>query len=162
MSIIAASYSINHDKAFAGMVADGELANIISKLNTDTVNIAYGKAVVRDGANGAKLPTAASVAADFVGVAVRELNRSYQNADVFGAVVSKDFSVLTAGPIWVKVAEDVVAGDPLFVRVGATNTGDFAKQAGASGTLSVAISGAKFVTSGVSGSLVKASFVVGG
>ena len=54
MSINAASYRLNHGKAFQGMVADGELANIISKLNTDTVTIAYGKAVVRDGDNAAK------------------------------------------------------------------------------------------------------------
>lgn len=161
MSIIAASYALNHDKAFAGMVADGQLANIISKLNTGSTNIAYGKAVFRDGEDGAKGADPANVAADFVGVAVRELNRSYQAGDTFGAVAKKDFSVLTAGPIWVKAAEAVVAGDPVFARVGATNQGDFGKAVGAAGTLGVALD-AKFVTGGASGALVKISFVVGG
>lgn len=162
MSINAASYSLNHGAAFKGMVADGELANIISKLNTDTVVIPYGKAVVRDGDGAAKLPVAGSVAANFVGVAVRELNRSYQATEAFGAVVAKDFSVLTAGVIWVTALEAVASGDPAFVRVGATGTGDFAKSAGADATLSVAIPGAKFVSTGAAGTLVKLSIVVGG
>lgn len=162
MSINAASYSLNHGKAFQGMVADGELANIISKLNTDTVTIGYGKAVVRDGDNAAKLPVAGSGAGNFVGVAVRELNRSYLDSATFGAVVAKDFSVLTAGVIWVTALEAVVSGDPAFFRVGSTGTGDFSKSAGAAETLSVAIPGAKFVSSGAAGTLVKLSIVVGG
>lgn len=162
MSINAASYSLNHGKAFQGMVADGELANIISKLNTDTVTIGYGKAVVRDGDNAAKLPVAGSGAGNFVGVAVRELNRSYLDSATFGAVVAKDFSVLTAGVIWVTALEAVVSGDPAFFRVGSTGTGDFSKSEGAAATLSVAIPGAKFVSSGAAGTLVKLSIVVGG
>lgn len=162
MSINAASYSLNHGKAFQGMVADGELANIISKLNTDTVTIGYGKAVVRDGDNAAKLPVAGSGAGNFVGVAVRELNRSYLDSATFGAVVAKDFSVLTAGVIWVTALEAVVSGDPAFFRVGSAGTGDFSKSEGADATLSVAIPGAKFVSSGAAGTLVKLSIVVGG
>lgn len=162
MSIVASSYSINHNKAFAGQVADGQLANIISKLNTSGVNIAFGKAVFRDGETGAKAAAPTNVAADFVGVAVRELNRAYADGAVFGAVPKKDFSVLTAGPIWVKAAETVAAGDPVFARVGATNQGDFAKAAGADGTLAVQVAGAKFVTGGNAGDLVQISLVVGG
>lgn len=162
MSINATSYSLNHGKAFQGMIADGQVANIISKLNTDTAIIAYGKFVVRDGDNSAKLPTAASTADQIVGVAVRELNRSYTNADAFGAIQAKEFSVLTAGVIWVKALEAVVSGDAAFGRVGTTGAGDFAKSAGADATLSVAIPGAKFVSSGAAGTLVKLSLVVGG
>jgi hypothetical protein len=166
MSINAASYSLNHGKAFRGMVADGELANIISKLNTDTVTIGYGKAVVRDGDNAVKLPVGGSVggsvAVNFVGVAVRELNRSYLDSATFGAVVAKDLSVLTAGVIWVTALEAVVSGDPAFFRVGSTGTGDFSKSEGEAETLSVAIPNAKFVSSGAAGTLVKLSIVVGG
>jgi hypothetical protein len=160
--ILATSYSLNHGPAFAGMVADGQLNNIISKLNVDTAIIAYGKGVVRDGEGGAKLPLAGSLAGDFLGVAVRELNRSYKDGDTFGAVQDKDFSVLTVGTVWVKALETVVAGDKVFVRVGATGTGDFCKTAGASATLSVEIPNAKFLTGAAANGLAKVSFVVGG
>jgi len=163
--IVQATYGLNHNPAFVGMVADDQVCNIVSKLNNDTAIIGYGKAVVADAADaeqGAKLPTSASVAADFIGVAVRELNRSYLATDTFGAVTDKDFSVITVGTIWVIAAEAVNARDPAFFRVGATGLGDFAKSAGTGATAAVAIPGAKFLTGGAAGSIVKLSFVVGG
>ena len=132
--IVQASYDLNHGAAWAGMVADDQLANIVSKLNTDTGNIAYGKGVVADGVDGAKLPATGAVAANFVGVAVRELNRAYAASDTFGAVVKKDFSVVTVGVIWVKVLEAVNARDPAFLRIGSTGPGDFCKSAGSAAT----------------------------
>jgi len=160
--IVATSYGLNHGSAYAGMVADGELANIISKLNVSDVTIKYGKAVVRDGEGGARYPADDGIDDKFVGVAVRELNRSYMNGQVFGAVPHKDFSVLTVGVIYVTAAEAVQVGDPAFFRVGATGTGDFAASAGAGATLAVAIPNAKFVSSANAGDLVKLSIVVGG
>lgn len=160
--IVQASYDLNHGPAWAGMVADDQLANIISKLNTDAGTIAYGKGVVADGEGGAKLPATGATAANFVGVAVRELNRAYTASDIFGAVVKKDFSVMTVGVIWVKVLEAVVARDPAFLRIGSTGTGDFCKTAGSAATESIAIPGAKFLTSASAGGLAKVSFVVGG
>ncbi|BAN16822.1 virion structural protein [Edwardsiella phage PEi21] len=162
--IVKSPYTINHDAAFRGMVADGELANIISKLNTDVATIPFGTAVFRDAANdnGAKMPTAASTAEQFVGVAVRELNRAYPDASAFGGVVGMDFSVITTGVIYVKVLEAVKAGDAAYARVGSTGTGDFCKSAGSAATLSVAIPGAKFVSSASAGALAKLSLVVGG
>lgn len=160
--ILTTAYGLNHGPAWAGMVADGQLDNAVSKLNNDTVTIPYGKGVVADGETGAKLPTSASVAGDFVGVALRELNRSYTAADTFGAVMDKDFSVLTVGTIWVTVAEAVVARDPVFLRVGATQLGDFCKSAGSAATLSVQIPNAKFLTAASAGGLAKISIVVGG
>lgn len=49
MAITATSYGLNHDAAFTGMVADGQVANIVSKINDDTATVAYGKGVVRSG-----------------------------------------------------------------------------------------------------------------
>lgn len=160
--IVQSTYGLSHNPAYAGMVADGELANIISKLNSDTVTIPYGKAVFADGEGAAKLPTSGSTADQFAGVAVRELNRAYGMTDTFGAVIDKDFSVLTAGVIWVTAAEQVTARGKVFVRVGATGNGNFAAAAGADATLAVEIPGAKYITSGAAGALVKVSFVVGG
>lgn len=162
MAITATSYGLNHDAAFTGMVADGQVANIVSKINDDTATVAYGKGVVRNGEKGFKAATADSTAADFVGVLVRELNRSYADGETFGAPVDRPASVLTAGVIWVTVAEAVAVGDAAFLRVGTTQTGDFAKTAGESATLSVAIPGAKFLTAATAGGLAKLSLVVGG
>lgn len=162
MTITATSYGLNHDAAFTGMVADGQVANIVSKINDDTVTVAYGKGVVRSGEKGFKAATSASTADQFVGVLVRELNRSYADGATFGAPIGRPASVLTAGVIWVTVAEAVAVGDAAFLRVGATQTGDFAKTAGESATLSVAIPGAKFLTAATAGGLAKLSLVVGG
>lgn len=162
MAITATSYGLNHDAAFTGMVADGQVANIVSKINDDTATVAYGKGVVRNGEKGFLAATSTSVAADFVGVLVRELNRSYADGATFGAPVDRPASVLTAGVILVTVAEDVAVGDAAFLRVGATQTGDFAKAAGSAATLSVAIPGAKFLTAATAGGLAKLSLVVGG
>lgn len=162
MAITATSYGLNHDAAFTGMVADGQVANIVSKINDDTVTVAYGKGVVRSGEKGFKAATSGSTANDFVGVLVRELNRSYADGATFGAPVDRPASVLTAGVIWVTVAEDVAVGDAAFLRVGATQTGNFAKAAGSAATLSVAIPGAKFLTAATAGGLAKLSLVVGG
>lgn len=162
MAITATSYGLNHDAAFTGMVADGQVANIVSKINDDTATVAYGKGVVRNGEKGFKAATADSTGDNFVGVLVRELNRSYADGATFGAPVDRPASVLTAGVIWVTVAEDVAVGDAAFLRVGATQTGDFAKTGGSAATLSVAIPGAKFLTAAASGGLAKLSLVVGG
>lgn len=162
MAITATSYGLNHDAAFTGMVADGQVANIVSKINDDTATVAYGKGVVRSGEKGFKAATTSSTADNFVGVLVRELNRSYADGATFGAPVDRPASVLTAGVIWVTVATAVSVGDAAYLRVGATQTGDFANVAGTDVTLSVAIPGAKFLTAAASGGLAKLSLVVGG
>ena len=162
MAITATSYGLNHDAAFTGMVADGQVANIVSKINDDTATVAYGKGVVRNGEKGFLAATSTSVAADFVGVLVRELNRSYADGATFGAPVDRPASVLTAGVIWVTVATAVAVGDAAYLRVGATQTGDFAKAVGSEDTASVAITGAKFLTAATTGGLAKLSLVVGG
>ena len=110
--------AINHGVAYAGMVADGEVSNGVSKLNKGTVNIAYGLGVVSDGDDGAKLPVAASTALQFVGVVRRELNRAYTTTDVFGAVAKRDMTVETMAPIWVTARVAVVKDDPVYLVVG--------------------------------------------
>ena len=52
--------AINHGVAYAGMLADGEVSNGVSKVNKGTANIAYGLGVVSDGDDGAKLPVSTS------------------------------------------------------------------------------------------------------
>lgn len=162
MGINLSSYGLNHGAAYAGMVADDQLANIISKVNGTSAVIPYGKIVFRDGIDAAKPGTSASTLADLLGVVVRELNRSYAPNEAFGAAVAKDMSVMTVGAIWVFTQEDVSPTDKVFVRVGATNVGDVAKSAGDAGTLSIEWPNAKFLTAAKAGELVKISIVVGG
>ena len=55
--------AINHGIAYAGMAADGQTSNDVSKLNTGSVNIPYGYGVVSDGDTGAVIPPSTSTAA---------------------------------------------------------------------------------------------------
>ena len=164
MAITSTGYGLNHGNAFAGMVADDQVSNIVTKTNTTATTVPYGKGVVRDTTTntetGIGTIATTTTAAMFVGVAVRELNRAYNTGDTFGAVPAKDFSVLTAGTIWVTVRETVVPGDAACMIINATNPGDFKKTAGANDA--VAITGAKFLTGATTGNLAKLSLVVGG
>ena len=159
---VQTTYDIDHAESYAGMKADQQVNNTVSKLNKGAINIEFGKAIVTDGEDGGKLAVVASVEKEFIGVSMRELNRAIEDGDALGAVANKDFTVITHGVVWVKAADIVVKDDPVFMRVGATNTGDFANVIGAAGTLSVAITGAKFLTAGNVGDLVKISLGLGG
>ena len=164
MAITSTGYGLNHGNAFAGMVADDQVSNVVTKTNITATTVPYGKGVVRDTTTntetGIGTIATTTTAAMFVGVAVRELNRAYNTGDTFGAVPTKDFSVLTAGTIWVTVRETVVPGDAACLIINATNPGDFKKTAGANDA--VAITGAKFLTGATTGNLAKLSLVVGG
>lgn len=164
MAITSTGYGLNHGNAFAGMVADDQVSNVVTKTNITATTVPYGKGVVRDTTTntetGIGTITTTTTAAMFVGVAVRELNRAYNTGDTFGAVPAKNFSVLTAGTIWVTVRETVVPGDAACLIINATNPGDFKKTAGANDA--VAITGAKFLTGATTGNLAKLSLVVGG
>jgi hypothetical protein len=159
---VQTTYSIEHAVAYAGMLADEQIFNSVSKLNADTVTIPYGKGVVTSGEEGAILPVPASTAAQFIGVAMRELNRAYADGDTFGAPVDRDFTVVTHGVIWVTVLDTVAKDAPVYLRVGATGAGDFSGVVGTGATLGVLVAGAKFLTGGDAGDLVKVSLGIGG
>lgn len=153
--------AIDHGKAYAGMVADLQLVNTVSKLNKGSTFIPYGKGLVTDGDDGAKVPTSASTAAQFVGVNKYELNRARNSSEV-GAPPKYDMTLVTAGPIWVTVLDTVAKDAPVYLRVGATGTGDFSGIVGTGATAGVLIPNAKFLNSASAGQLVKISLVVGG
>lgn len=153
--------AIDHGLAYAGMVADRQLVNKVSKLNKTGASIAYGLGLVSDGEEAAKLPTDASTAAEFVGVNMYELNRARQDGES-GAPDNYDMTLLTVGPIWVEVLDTVAKDAPVYLRVGATGTGKFSGIEGTGVTLGVLIPNANFLTGGDAGDLVKVSFTVGG
>jgi len=163
---VQTTYSTKHAAAYAGMIADEQLHNTVSKVNkSTTVTIPYGYGVVTDGDDGAKLPVDTSTAAKFVGIAQRELNRAYTTGQTFGAVPLYDFSVVTEGVVWVTAAANVAKDDPVYLIVGdgtGTNQGKFSNVIGAAATLGVLLAGAKWVSSASSGALAKISFGLGG
>lgn len=156
--------AIEHGKAYAGMVADYQLINKVSGLVEDAT-IPFGYAAVRGtAANTVTLPTSTSVLADFVGVAMYELNRAYTDTETVGAPLGRDGSFITAGVVYVAPLVDVVPGDPVFFGVGADVAGRFTNVVGTGATLAVAITGAKFLDTAVasSGQLSRISLVIGG
>ena len=159
---VQTTYSIDHAEAYAGMKADQQAYNTVSKVNKGATNIPFGKAIVSDGEDGGKIAVGASVAADFNGVAMRELNRAIADGDSLGAVPDRDFSVLTHGVIWVTVLDTVAKDAPVYMRVGATGIGDFSGIVGTGVTLGVLLPNVKFLTGGDAGDLVKISIGVGG
>ncbi len=154
---VQTTYAREHAAAYAGSPLS--LLGIVtfSRLNKGASVIPYGKFVVTDGENGAKLPTSGSVSADVNGIAMYELNRAQKDGDVAGAVPNQFYTVISQGVVWVKAAATVVKDDPVFARVGATNNGDASNAAGSGATLSVAMAGAKFLTGGDAGDLVQVS-----
>lgn len=154
--------AIDHGFAYAGMVADLQLCNAVSKLNKGTANIPYGSGVVTDGEDGAQLPGAGSTAAEFNGVVKYELNRAHLDSAPDGATPKFDMTVVTHGVIWVKVLDTVAKDAPVYLRVGATGNGEFSGVVGTAATLGVLLPGVKFVTGGDAGDLVKISLGLGG
>lgn len=164
MSVVGGN-AINHGVAYAGMIASGQVSNGISKLNKGTTNIPFGYGVVTDGDDGAKLPVAASTAAQFIGVVARELNRAYTAAEIVGAQAKRDMTVESMTEIWVTARVAVAKDDPVYLVVGdgtGTNQGQFSNVVGAAATLAVLIAGAKWTSTAGAGALAKISLKIGG
>ncbi|MCE2029284.1 structural cement protein Gp24 [Sessilibacter corallicola] len=159
---VQTSYSTTHNSAYAGMPVDLQLCNKVSKLNTSDEPIAYGKGVVSSTEIGAELPTSSSTAAEFCGVVMYELNRAHRDGVVSGAVPNYEFTAISFGAVWVVAASAVTRSDPVFLRVGETQTGDFSNAAGTGATASVQIPNAKFLGEAAPGQLVKISLGLGG
>lgn len=156
----ATSYSTTHGAAYAGMLADQQLYNTVSKLNkSTTVTIPFGRGVVTDGDDGAKLPVSGSTTAQFVGITMRELTRAYREGDVFGAVPVRDFAVITQGVVWVPAAVTVAKDDPVYMVLA---DGTFSNVIGTGATLAVLVNNAKWVSSAATGVLAKISLGIGG
>ncbi len=160
MAVIGGN-TIDHGVAYAGQVADLQLRNKISKLNQTGTSITYGKGLVTEDEQSAQLPVPASTVAEFNGILVYELNRARQDGET-GAPTGYDMTLLTEGVIWVKVLDTVAKDDPVYLRVGATDAGDFSGIVGTGATLGVALPNTKFLTAGEAGDLVKISLGLGG
>lgn len=154
--------ALEHGVAYKGQLADMQARNKISKLNKSGATIEYGLGLVTDGEGAAKLPGDASTAAEFVGVLARELNRAYADGETFGAQDKRDMTIVTHGVVFVEALDTVTKDADVYLRVGSTGRGNFSGIAGAGVTAGVQIAGAKFLTGGDAGDLVKVSLGIGG
>lgn len=150
---------LKHDPAFAGQIGGMEIANKISKVNTSTASIPYGLGVVRDGQTGFKLPTTATVAADFLGVPERAYQDITLDGEEFGTRPKHYASVVTMGTIWVKVSEDVAAGDAACLCIKSGSEGTFCKTAKDSEAIAIP---AVFREGAEEGGLALIAFRIGG
>ena len=150
---------LKHDPAFAGQIGGMEVANKISKVNTSTASISYGLGVVRDGQDGFKLPTTTTVAADFLGVPERAYQDITLEGEEFGTRPKHYASVVTMGTIWVKVSEDVAAGDAACLCIKSGSEGTFCKTAKDSEAIAIP---AVFREGAAEGGLALIAFRIGG
>lgn len=157
--------SIDHGFAYAGMVADAQLCNGVSKLNKGADVIPFGVGVVSDGDDGAKIPVGGETAANVVGIVKYELNRAQQDGDPHGAIPDFDMTVVTHGVVYATARVDVTKDDPVYLVVSdgtGTNQGEWSNVVGAGATLAVLVAGAKWTTSATAGNLAQISFGLGG
>ena len=160
---VQTNYSIAHGFAYAGMLADLQTNNIVSRLNNTAAVIPYGKGVVTGDVAGAMdLPAPGSLLPNFIGVVMYEINRAQKDTDVAGATINQDASIITDGVGWVKVLVDGAIDDPVFLRIGATDTGDFSNIVGAAATLGLEITDAKFLDAALTGELARIKLNIGG
>lgn len=158
---ITKTVALVHDKAYAGMVADLQLANRVSRLNATSAVIPFGTAVQADTDAGSMKPIASGGTA--IGVLVRELVDVTNPGSEQGVNVGKTGTVLTDGVIWVKACEAVAVGGNVFAGVGAAAKGYFCATAGATGTEAVQITGAKYLdAASAKGDLVRIKITIGG
>lgn len=161
------AYTLYHAKYLAGMVADGEVNNNISKVNVSAQTLQYGRFVARFGDTGMNPLLSSTTVANILGVVRYELNRAQGlTGDVAGVPPDRDGTVLTMGAIAVESVTNAVAGAPVYVIVGDgssdTNLGKVANVAGTAANTALAFPGAIYAEAAVAGQLVKITLKVGG
>lgn len=113
MAQLQTSYTDQIAVGYAGMVANGETSNRISRTVEDATPIAFGKAVFRGGDHGC---TATPTAGQFLGItiaheAIAQLPTS--TADTYPQFSTA--AIMTLGVIWVTAGATVTKGEQAYV-----------------------------------------------
>jgi hypothetical protein len=125
MPSVQDTYSENIGKAYAGMIADLRLCDVVTGLCETEAGIAFGKAVSRGVADkGVVLG-----GTQFAGVTTRDVTLPASQEDTYAE--GQEVGVLRHGTIWLTVGEAVNAGDPVYYN---TTAGTWFKSAGAGRT----------------------------
>jgi hypothetical protein len=153
------AYNTAPAAGYAGLEVDSEPARKLQAINEEVASIPFGVALVR-GTDGdkAKLPAAASDALKLLGIALSTYWQDNRELSSNLAVKAGDVcNVIEEGAVWVLAEQDVVKGDPVFMRIatsgGNTQLGKLRKDVD-SGT-AVRLRGAVFDSTGVAGAPVK-------
>lgn len=150
---VQTTYDVYHAAKYAGQVNQLNPFDTVSRHNGSGDSIPFGLGVVTSGTDAATLPTNTDTELTFVGVAMRELNRAYEDAETFGAKDGQDFTVVTEGRVAVVAGATVAKDDPVYMIIGDgtlpnTLLGKFSNVAGATTTTGVLIPDAKFEEAG--------------
>lgn len=108
MAIVQSLYPDSPAAGFAGMVANGELANRISRTVEDAAGLGFGAAAFRGA--GAQGCTATPAAGGFLGFVAADAAGSADRVPQHGSA-----AILTRGTILVAAGEAVAAGAPVYV-----------------------------------------------
>ena len=160
------TYEIDHAPLIAGMVAEGQVNNNVSKVNNGAATVPFGRFVARQNDDGFVPLTSASVLANFIGVVRYEVNRAFVPGAATGAPIERDATIITMGAVAVETITTAANGDPVYVVVGdgtaLDDVGKVANVIGAGPTLGVLLPDAKFIRGGAADSTVVISMKVGG
>ena len=105
---VQGGYTLNHGIAYAGMLADAQENNTVTRLNKTSAAIPFGRFVADDGFDGMKLPGTGDAIA---GVTRRVLEHATPATGAFAIQQDADGGVVTFGSIWVEATEPFAAGD---------------------------------------------------
>jgi hypothetical protein len=109
MAVLQSSYAAGIASAVAGLIANMETQNTITRLCEDTT-IGFGKACFQGTADNEVTATASAA---FVGISVIDTTLENSIADVYAE--GDNMGILNKGVIWVVAGDDVAAGEAVYV-----------------------------------------------
>ena len=148
MAELQTSYTETIPAGYAGMVANGETSNRITRTCEDSGGIGFGKAVFRGSGDHGCTATVGTTAT-FLGVTIATAGQALiagQDADEYQRY--DNVPIMTAGAIWVVAGEDVADGSQVYAD---DSTGAFVDTS----TDNILLTGWFFDTTATSGNLVR-------
>lgn len=148
MAELQTSYSETIPAAYAGMVANGETSNRITRTIEGSGGVGFGKAVWR-GSGDHGCVTTVGTSATFLGVTIATSALALTAGATADTYPQYDnVPIMTAGTIWVTAGEDVADGSQVYADA---TTGAFVDTT----TSNILLTGWFFDTTATSGNLVR-------
>ncbi|MFT4076857.1 MAG: hypothetical protein QM647_15130 [Asticcacaulis sp.] len=122
MAVVQSTYSTTRPVGYAGMIANGETSNRISRTIEDSAGVAFGKPVFRGaGDHGVTAtPSAALMGFTIANYAAPPVQASGVQSDTYPQYATA--GILTQGEIWVNAGVAVADGDQAYVTSGGVIT----------------------------------------
>jgi len=113
MAVLQSTFGEDYPVAYAGMEADGETSNIITR-SLESASCAFGKAVYRGSADRGAVTTPA--AGTLYGFTIANPGLPVTADRAADTFIAKDnLRIKNRGKIWVNAAVAVADGDPVYV-----------------------------------------------